>query len=263
LHLVFACATVHRGFPSPTRMARLPRLVVPDYPHHVLQRGHNRQPCFLSDADRRYYLEQLTSEAGPAGCAIHAYVLMTNHLHLLVTPSRQDSLSRLMRAVNLRFTRRVNARLGRTGTLWESRFKSIVIEADEYLLTCHRYIELNPVRAGMVRDPGSHRWSSHAANAGEGIDLLVTPHSLYLDLGGCEFSRKREYRRLFEWGLSNVDTHAIRSATARGRPLGNDGFLEELAVRTGRDVVPRQHGGLRSGAGRPGTRARHRMSEFK
>ncbi len=217
----------------------------------MVQRGHDRRPCFRTLEDRRFYLKHLGRAMVKFGCQVHAYVLMTNHVHLLVTPSASTALSEALRAVNLRLTQRINAREGRTGTLWESRFKASTIEADEYLLACHRYIELNPVRAAMVAHPAEYPWSSYAANAGLRADPLVSPHPLYQALGSSGHARQRAYRTLFLGISSRTDERDIRTATASEHPLGHAGFRTRLGVLTGRDLSPRRHGGRRAGAGRP------------
>ena len=235
-------------------MPRTARIIIPDYPHHVVQRGHDRRACFFCDDDRRFYLEQLTREGARCGCLIHAYVLMTNHVHLLATPSTPDALSEMMRAVNLRLTPRINRREGRRGTLWESRFKSAVVDSDEYLLACYKYIEFNPVRAGMVDQPRRFPWSSHGANAGQCEDPLVTPHALYDSLACSAEARQRIYTDLFTQDLSRVDYRAIRTATAAERPIGGDAFKARVGSLVGRNLLPKRRGGRREGAGRPGGR---------
>ncbi len=159
-------------------MPRKQRFFLAGVPAHLVQRGNNRQAVFYDDSDYRAYLGWLVEGAQRYGCAIHAYVLMTNHVHLLLTPRDRDSISRLLQYVGRRYVAYVNHRYGRTGTLWEGRFKASVIDASEYLLRCYRYIELNPVRAGMVDSPRGYRWSSYRANAQGAADPAVSPHEV-------------------------------------------------------------------------------------
>lgn len=177
-------------------MARRPRLVLPDVPLHIIQRGNNRHLCFVSDTDFRVYLSLLEITAKHFGCAIHAYVLMTNHVHLLLSAVDSAGPSLLMKALGQRYTQYMNRRYGRTGTLWEGRFRSCLVEGERYLLTCQRYIELNPVRAGMVPTPGKYQWSSYRANAEGSKDVLITHHETYLRLGADPLARRAAYRGL-------------------------------------------------------------------
>jgi len=157
-------------------MARLARLTLPGYPHHVIQRGNNRQPIFATDDDRRLLLQLLETNAKALGVAIHSYVLMDNHFHLLATPRDSTGLPKLMQAVGRRYVRYFNDTHGRTGTLWEGRYKSTLVQAERYLLACMVYIDLNPVRAGIVATAAEFAWSSHRSYVGQGSDRLVTPH---------------------------------------------------------------------------------------
>src|SRR5438067_1746596 len=178
-------------------MPRSPRLELPDVPQHVRQRGHNGADCFFGDADRRFYLKCLAEAAARRRCQIHAYVLMTNHVHLLVTPSAPGAIGAMMQDVGRRYVRVINTIHGRTGTLWEGRFRSSLIDCENYLLTCHRYIELNPVRAGLVADPASYRWSSHLHYVADRYDGLVNRHPVYQSLGLSANERRAAYRSLF------------------------------------------------------------------
>ena len=164
-------------------MARLPRFSLTGVPQHVIQRGNNRQACFAADEDYRFYLDCLRDASQRYRCAIHAYVLMTNHVHLLVTPGETGAISRFMQHVGRRYVQHFNFLYQRSGTLWEGRYKSSLVDAENYLLTCYRYIEMNPVRAAMVREPVEYRWSSHRANALGHPDSVLTPHALYLPDG--------------------------------------------------------------------------------
>ena len=215
-------------------MARLPRLTAPGLPHHLIQRGNNRQPVFVDEVDCARFLGDLADLAASLGLAIHAYVLMPNHVHLLATPAAEDTLARLMQSLGRRYVRWFNARHRRTGTLWEGRFRSTVVEADRYLLACMRYIELNPVRAGLVEDPAAYRWSSYRHQVGLLVDPLITEHAIFWALGNTPFERQLAYRRLFEHGARDEEVGAIRGATQRGWALGAPGFVEEISARAGR-----------------------------
>jgi putative transposase len=179
-------------------MARLPRQVVPGYPYHVIQRGHNRLAVFMDDADRLRYLDGLHEAAQMHGLDIHVYVLMDNHVHLLCTPAQEASLALTMQAVGRRYVRAFNRRHGRSGTLWEGRFRSSIIEADRYLLACQRYIELNPVRAGMVEQAVDWPWSSHRHYAGVAADARLRTHPTIFALGNTPFERESAYRQMFD-----------------------------------------------------------------
>ncbi|MFZ9510479.1 MAG: transposase, partial [Burkholderiaceae bacterium] len=184
-------------------MARLPRLTVTGYPHHVILRGNNRQDIFVDGRDRERMLALLQEHAEREGVDIHAYVLMSNHLHLLLTPQQDGALPRLMQSVGRAYVLYFNKRHGRTGTLWEGRYRSTLIETERYLLACMVYIDLNPVRAGMVADPADHAWSSHAHYLGRRVDRLVTPHPLYWALGNTPFAREAAYAELVRAGLTH------------------------------------------------------------
>ncbi len=200
-------------------MARLPRLSAAGLPHHVIQRGNDRQVVFREDADYARYRGWLREVATTHALAVHAYVLMPNHVHLLVTPPTDTALSKAMQSLGRRYVRWFNDKYGRTGTLWEGRFRSTVIDADRYLLACSRYIELNPVRAGIVNSPELYRWSSYSHHAGVLVDPLVIDHPLVWALGNTPFERQLAYRRLFEVDLEAEFVQALRSATNRGRAL--------------------------------------------
>lgn len=161
-------------------MPRKPRFTLPGIPQHIIQRGNNREPCFFAEEDYRRYLDDLAEVAEKHGCRIHAYVLMTNHVHLLMTPAREHSISDTMQALGRRYVYYINKTYRRTGTLWEGRYKASLIDTEAYLLTCMRYIELNPVRATMVEHPGEYQWSSYAANAQGTTNPRITPHPVYL-----------------------------------------------------------------------------------
>lgn len=223
-------------------MARLPRLTLPGYPHHVIQRGNNRQPIFLDAADRAHMLALLAEYAPAFKVAIHAYVLMDNHLHLLVTPETADGLPKLMQAVGRRYVRYFNDRHGRTGTLWEGRYRSTVIETERYLLTCMAYIDLNPVRAGMVAQAGDHVGSSHAHYVGLRQDKLITPHPLWWTLGNTPFAREAAYAELVHAGVGAADQTALTASALRGWALGGPDFAAHLQTLTARRTRPQRPG---------------------
>jgi len=203
-------------------------MYLPEMPVHIIQRGNDRQACYYSKDDYQFYLDCLAHACARYGVKLHAYVLMTNHVHLLMTPVVADAVSRVMQSLGRRYVRRVNSRYGRTGTLWESRHQSSLVDADDYLLACYRYIELNPVRAGMVINPGDYPWSSYRHNAYGERTPWLTPHECYLQLGTGLEQRCRNYRGLFVNGLDAADVRAIRNAAAFGMPLGNDRFKAQV-----------------------------------
>ena len=223
-------------------MARLKRMVLPGYPHHIVQRGHNRQPCFHGADDCALYLGLLKEYSNEHCCAVHAYVLMTNHVHLLVTPEDAGGISAMLRIVNQRFVQSVNRRRERCGSSWQGRFRSSVVQSDAYLITCQRYIEMNPVRARMVGSAGDYRWSSFHANATGMPDLLVTPHATYIALHQDERRRRLRYAELFAKDLPEAEIDRIRLAARGGRPLGDEAFVAALARRLGPGVVIRKRG---------------------
>ncbi len=209
-------------------MPRKPRFYLPGVPAHIIQRGNNRQAVFFSDEDYRAYLNWLQEGAKKFDCTLHAYVLMTNHVHLLVTPESQDAISRMIQFVGRHYVTYVNRRQGRSGTLWEGRHKGCVISEDTHLLACSRYIELNPIRADMVRIPGEYRWSSYQANAMGEQSSLIHPHSVYLALGNTPARRQYAYRGLFRQALEPEQVHAIRATVQTGTPLGNNRFQAQI-----------------------------------
>ncbi len=229
-------------------MARLPRLYLPGCPQHVIQRGNNREACFYDEADYKAYLFYLKDAAAKYNVAIHAFVLMTNHVHLLVTPGDEKGVGRMMQAQGRRFVQYFNFTHDRTGTLWEGRYKSTLVDSDSYLLTVYRYIELNPVRADMVSHASEYPWSSYQGNAeGKPIQLL-TPHALYQKLGGTDKDRQRAYRSLFRGRMAERDLTAIREATNRAWVLGCDHFKSQVEAKTGRRSTPLGRGGDRTSA---------------
>lgn len=220
-------------------MPRRPRPDLAGIAQHVVQRGNNRDPCFFQTADYRGYLTLLREAAQRHGCAAHAYVLMTNHAHLLVTPAQAGAVSRMMQTLGRNYVGGINARYRRTGTLWEGRYKSCLVDSDGYLLICYRYIEMNPVRAGMVAAPTSYPWSSHAANAGGVHDALVTPHAGYLALGVDDETRRSAYRALFGDALGTEQLAQIRAFLQQGRALGSSRFRAQIEAALGRCMAVR------------------------
>jgi putative transposase len=201
-------------------MPRPRRVVLPFIPLHVIQRGNNRMPCFQVQNDYPIYLDMLRECAFDAGCAVHAYVLMSNHVHLLLSPDTSDSASTLMQRLGQRYVQYFNRRHGRTGTLWEGRFRSSPVEDECYFLVCQRYIELNPVRAHMVQAPADYPWSSHRANAFGHESALITPHPVYASLGKSPALRHAAYRHLFSEALPEELVDEVRKAGNSNRPLG-------------------------------------------
>ena len=223
-------------------MARLPRLTLTDYPHHVILRGNNRQVIFSGESDMRRMLSLLEEHSMVQGVDVHAYVLMGNHLHLLLTPRRDGALSLMMQAVGRSYVRAFNLAHGRTGTLWEGRYRSSVIQTERYLLTCMAYIDLNPVRAGMVEAPENYPWSSHAHYIGRLHQRLLTPPALYWELGNTPFAREAAYGELVRAGIAEHDQRALTAATLSGWALGDPGFLAVLESQTPRRIQPGKAG---------------------
>jgi putative transposase len=225
-------------------MARRLRTLFAGIPTHVVQRGNDRNPCFFTEHDRHYYLDQLAECSQAFGCAVHAYVLMDNHVHLLVTPSASDGVSLLMKHVGQRYVQHLNRIRKRTGALWEGRFYSSVVDSGAYLFACHRYIEMNPVRARMVSKPGDFRWSSYRAN-GEGEEsTLLTPHRDYLALSCDEAERRDRYRMLFHLSIDDDAIRVIREMTRGGYAFGSEDFRKSLAAASGRTMAPVRPRGL-------------------
>ena len=224
-------------------MARLPRYFAEGLPLHIIQRGNNREPIFGAEPDYRFYLDCLQRAASEHAVAIHAYVLMTNHVHLLATPSHQASLPKTLQSVGRRYVQYFNYTYRRTGTLWEGRYRSTVIDSDRYLLTCMRYIEMNPTRAeSMAQHPADYPWSSYRANALGAQDPLLSPHALYRGLGRSVEARQSSYRQLFRAQLSKTDIEAIRESTNKAWALGNAHFQAKIAALTGRRAAPMPKG---------------------
>ena len=223
-------------------MPRSLRLILPGVAVHIIQRGNNRAACFLSDNDYLVYLAHLRQLSEKCECAVHAYCLMTNHVHLLVTPSDAAAITTLMRDLGQRYVQYFNGRHERSGTLWEGRFRSCIAESAHYVLGCYRYIEFNPVRARMVDHPIGYLWSSYAVNSGMRSDPLITPHPEYAALANEPESRCAAYRRLFEERLDPAVQQAIRDATNSGYPLASETFKATVLAPLGWKVEPAKPG---------------------
>lgn len=217
-------------------MPRLPRLEAKGLPQHIIQRGNNRQLCFASEDDFVAYAGWLRKYAKKYEVDIHAWVFMSNHVHLLLTAHIDYGVSNLMQALGRQYVRYFNSQYKRTGTLWEGRFKSCLIQDERYLLECYRYIELNPVRAKMVEAPSEYKWSSHSTNAHGVRSSLLTPHPIYLSLGNSESERLRAYRLFFKGQVDPMLIDAIRLSTQKGLVIGNDIFKSQLEELHGRRV---------------------------
>ena len=207
-------------------------------PQHVIQRGTNRSVIFVADADYRFFRACLREACNEHGCQVHAYVLMTNHVHLLMTPMSASGIADAIQSVGRRYARRFNDTYQRTGHLWGGRYKATLVDTEQYLWACHQYIELNPVRAGLTADPGAYRWSSHRANALGDTDTLVTPHERYHALGPDARVRRGAYRAFFSEVVSDSTLRTIRDATNKGWPLGSKRFREEVAALLARRTQP-------------------------
>jgi putative transposase len=223
-------------------MPRHARAILPDVAAHIIQRGNNRSACFHRDADYLVYLDHLRELSRRHGCDVHAYCLMTNHVHLLVTPRAANACALLMKNLGQRYVQYVNRSRERSGTLWEGRFRSCIAQSDRYVLACYRYIELNPVRAGMVAHAGDYRWSSHLANAGGVRETWLVPHPEYLALGRNGDARRAAYRALVASGLDAAQLAEIRSATNSGGALGDAAFRSLAARALGRRLTPGRAG---------------------
>ncbi len=222
------------------RMARLARIDLPDIPQHVVQRGNNRLPCFIDDQDRHCYLTLMGEALVATGCHLHAYALMDNHVHMLLTPPEAGAIAKLMQQLGRRYVGQFNARHGRTGTLWEGRYKACLVDGESYLLRCVRYIDLNPVRARMTAKPQSYRWSSCSALCGERNDPLLTLHPGQTALGATADERARAYRHLLAEAVSKEELGEIRLYLQQQRAWGRDDFRTMVETKIGRfaDVRP-------------------------
>ena len=223
-------------------MPRRPRITLAGVPLHLIQRGNNRQACFFSDDDYRAYLNWLQEYAEKCSCAIHAYVLMTNHVHLLITPRTSGGVGDLMKRLGQRYVQYINRTYRRSGTLWEGRFRSCLTQEEDYVLACYRYIELNPVRGNMVGHPAEYLWSSYRTNAQGEPSTLLTHHPIYTALSKDEKARQAVYRELFRYQLVPGMTDEIRVATNSNYALGSQKFQAQAAVMLGRRVTPGKSG---------------------
>jgi putative transposase len=223
-------------------MPRRARLLLANTPIHIIQRGNNRQACFYAEDDCQLYLDWLEDYAREYECAVHAFVLMTNHVHLLLSSTDAAGPSRLMKRLGQRYVQYINRTYRRTGTLWEGRFRSCLTQEEQYVLACYRYIELNPVRADMVEHPAEYPWSSYRANA-QGEEMpLITPHTLYTRLGHDAGRRQEAYRELFRHHLEPGVIEEIRNATNGGFVLGGESFKVQIAAALKRRVSPGKPG---------------------
>jgi len=223
-------------------MARLPRLVVPHQPHHVIQRGHDGMAIFRDAEDHQTFLDWLKEAARQFKVAIHAYVLMPDHVHLLATPVDEQGLARMMQWIGRHYVPYFNHKNGRSGTLWQGRYRGTVVDAEQYLLPICRYIELNPVRNGLAATPADYPWSSYQHHAGMRQDSLITDHPLYWGLGNTPFDREIAYRESVEQGMDADQAAAISAATLKGWALGSDAFKAQLERQTRRRVSPAKRG---------------------
>jgi putative transposase len=219
-------------------MARLPRYFVQGVPLHIILRGNNREPIFAHEEDCEFFKESLLDAAKRHDLAVHSYVFMTNHIHLLATPDTPDSAPKTMQSVGRRYVQYFNFLYKRTGTLWEGRYRATVIDAENYLFECMRYIELNPVRAGMVAHPRDYAWSSYRANAEGKVDTLVTPHKLYRSLAKEERERRAAYRDLVKEPMNAQLLDEIRNRSNKGWALGSARFQAKIERLTERRAAP-------------------------
>ena len=223
-------------------MARQPRLALPGYPHHVIQRGNNRQPIVLDEADRKMLYSLWLEESLRHKVAVNAYVLLDNHFHMLLTPPSDEAMSLMMQSVGRTYVRYFNKRHDRSGTLWEGRYKSSLVDSEAYLLTCMAYIDLNPVRAGAADSPEAFNWSSYKHLSGQKIDKLVTPHALYWGLGNTPFAREAAYAEFVASGLSESIQKDLTESALKGRVVGRPDFLKLLEKTTRRQILPQKAG---------------------
>lgn len=223
-------------------MARLARLVVPNYPHHVIQRGNDRQLVFRDEEDYAAFLKWLREAARMFKVAVHGYVLMPNHFHLLATPADDTGLARMMQWVGRYYVPYFNHKYQRSGTLWQGRYRTTVIEPEPYLLACSRYIELNPVRSELVPSPEHYPWSSCAHHVGIKADPLVTDHALYWALGNTPFDREIAYKQALGYPVDSQLIEALRAATNKGWLLGSEQFKQGIAKQTSRRLAPAKKG---------------------
>jgi len=217
-------------------MPRKPRLFLPGVPVHAVQRGVNKSPIFFEDFDYQEYLKYLKQESDKAKCRVHAYVLMTNHVHLLLTPENTNSISELFQGIGRHYVPYINKKYQRTGGLWEGRFKASIIDSENYLIGCMRYIELNPVRAKMVEKPETYRWSSYRANAQGEHNAILSPHEAYLRLSKQQQERATNYKAIFKDQMTEDVLGEIRLSCQSGVPLGSKRFVDQIEETLGQKV---------------------------
>jgi len=223
-------------------MARQPRLALAGIPQHIVQRGNDRQACFYTDTDRERYLLAMREASLTNRCAIHAYVLMTNHVHLLATPMEAPGVSAMMQQLGRRYVSGFNALHGRTGTLWEGRFKSCLVDTDRYVLSCYRYIEMNPVRAGIAATPADYRWSSHACNASGADDAVISAHPAFLALGADPVTRRTTYEALVRESIAPQELTELRGHLQQQKVYGSARFQQAIEQMLARSTALRDRG---------------------
>jgi len=223
-------------------MARQPRLILPNQPHLILQRGNDNQPIFRDDEDQERFHDWLKECARLYKVAVHAWVLMPNHVILLATPADEDGLALMMQKVGRHYVPWFNSKYGRSGTLFQGRFRTALVDAPNYLLACSRYLELAPVLAQLAPEPAGYRWSSYAHHAGLRSDTLVTEHMLYWGLGNTPFQREAAYTELVQRGYGSEEGELIGGALAKGAPVGSYAFKAELEKKTKRQILPAKRG---------------------
>jgi len=219
--------------------------VILDQPQHVIVRGLNREAIFYKNEDYEFYLDKLKNACEKHHCRLHAYVLMTNHVHLLLTPKTESSIGKTIQSVGRYYVQYFNYHYERTGTLWEGRYKATLIDSETYLLTCYRYIELNPVRVKMVDHPSEYPWSSYQYNARGEANQNITPHRLYLRLAKTAQARQKAYRGLFKSRLSDQLLEDIRESTNKAWVLGSSQFKQKIEKKLNRRALPLPKGGDR------------------
>lgn len=229
-------------------MPRYRRLFVQNIPLHIVQRGHDRKAVFIQPEDYNFYLANLVEMKDELAIDVYAYCLMTNHVHLLIMPKQEtNSVSKLVRVLAARQTRHVNKLERRSGTLWDGRFKASLIDSDGYLLACHRYVDLNPLRSAMVTTPEDYVWSSYRSHAGLCDSDFLDEHDTFKRLGDTREARAVAYRNFVAQDVSASELAFIRSAIQRNQLTGNKGFEDQIASRTGRRILARGQGRPRAG----------------
>lgn len=226
-------------------MARLPRIVLPNQPLHIMHRGNNRQEIFESEADMNRIIEDIMYALSKTDCYLHAYVIMTNHLHLLITPKDKAQLSKFMQTMANRYVRYFNSSRNRTGTIWEGRFKSSLVDSDNYLFTLYKYIEMNPIKANMVESIADYLWSSYHHNALGKTDKLITEHEQYQNLAKTVTLRAENYQKLFDKVNASNQEKQISQATMRGEVYGSLAFHQKVSKLVSRATKLTAHGGDR------------------